>query len=86
VAVSSTEIPRRSLEHPPGYQQNVYASEPTSDQRRAQEANITRLGAQGTSENVEGLDFLNTAKKWAQQAGAKISEVEAEVWRKINKE
>jgi hypothetical protein len=77
---------RRSLEHPPGYQQNVYASEQTSDQRRAQEANFSQIGAQDTSENVGGVNFLNTAKKWAQQAGEKISEAEAEVWRRINKE
>jgi hypothetical protein len=32
------------------------------------------------------MDFLNTAKKWAQHAGEKISEAEAEVWRRINKE
>jgi hypothetical protein len=76
---------RRSLEHPVGYQQNVYASELTSDQR-AQEANMSRIGAHAPSENVEGVDFLNTAKKWAQQAGEKISEAEAEVWRRINKE
>lgn len=87
VAIPSAEVPRRSLEHPPGYQQNVYASEPTSGyQKRAQEANASLLGAQDASDNMGGMDFLNTAKKWAQQAGEKISEVEAEVWRKINKE
>lgn len=78
--------PRRSLEHPVGYQQNVYASELTSDQRRAQEANMSQIGAHTTSKNLEGVDFLNTAKKWAQQAGEKLSEAEAEVWRRINKE
>ncbi len=78
--------PRRSLEHPVGYQQNVYASELTSDQRRAQEANMSQIGAHANSENLEDVDFLNTAKKWAQQAGEKISEAEAEVWRRINKE
>jgi len=88
VAISAGyETPRRSLEHPPGYQQNVYASELTSEQRRAQEANAsTEIGAQDSSENVGTMDLLNTAKKWAQQAGEKISEAEAEVWRKINKE
>lgn len=88
VAIPSLELgaPRRSLEHPPNYQQNVYASELTSDQRRAQEANTSRTGAEDTSESVGGIDFLNTAKKWAQHAGEKISEAEAEVWRRINKE
>ncbi len=87
VAIPSAKLPRRSLEHPPGYQQNTYASEPTSDQRRAQEANISGMGApQDALEDVGGMNFLNTAKKWAQHAGEKLSEVEAEVWRKINKE
>jgi hypothetical protein len=88
VAIPSAEFgaPRRSFEHPPNYQQNVFASELTSDQRRAQEANTSRIGAQDTSESVGGMDFLNTAKKWAQHAGERISEAEAEVWRRINKE
>jgi hypothetical protein len=88
VGIPSAEFgaPRRSLEHPPNYQQNAYASELTSDQRRAQEANMSGIGAQDTSEGVGGMDFLNTAKKWAQHAGEKISEAEAEVWRRINKE
>ena len=88
VAIPSAEIgaPRRSHEHPPNYQQNVYASELTSDQRNAQEANTSGIGAPDTSESVGGMDFLNTAKKWAQHAGEKISEAEAEVWRRINKE
>jgi len=82
--------PRRSLEHPPGYQQNVYASELTSDQRRAQEAsNASALGGHDGYEDVGGLDpegVWSTAKKWAQTAGEKISEAETEVWRRINKE
>jgi hypothetical protein len=86
VAIPAAEVQRRSLEHPPGYQQNLYASEPASDQRRAQEANASRIGVQDAPENVGGMEFLNTAKKWAQQAGEKISEAEKEVWRKINKE
>jgi hypothetical protein len=45
------------------------------------------MGApQDALEDVGGMNFLNTAKKWAQHAGEKLSEVEAEVWRKINKE
>ncbi|KAN0114885.1 hypothetical protein V8E51_004429 [Hyaloscypha variabilis] len=88
VAIPSAEfgIPRRSLEHPPNYQQNVYASELTSDQRRAHEANTSGTGTQDTPESVGGIEFLNTATRWAQQAGKKISEAEAEVWRRINKE
>ena len=32
---SNPSTPRRSLEHPPGYQQNPYAAEMTSEQRAA---------------------------------------------------
>lgn len=80
---------RRSLEHPPGYQQNVYASEMTSDQRRAQEAANYSSTSQDSKDSIAGIDtegVWNTAKKWIGQAGEKISEAEAEVWRKINKE
>ncbi|CAG8955187.1 hypothetical protein HYFRA_00007203 [Hymenoscyphus fraxineus] len=76
---------RRSLEHPPGYQQNVYASDLTSEQRRAMEAaNASRENSGGMGEQGEGVwDALG---KMAQQAGAKIAETEASVWRSINKE
>ena len=89
VALPSGEYgaPRRSLEHPPGYHQNVYASEQMSEQRRAQEAsNASGLGGVST-ENTGGIDsdsMWDTAKTWAAKAGEKISEAEAEVWRKIN--
>lgn len=93
VQIPSTEYggPRKSLEHPPGYHQNVYASEQTSEQRRAQEA-INASSALGTRQSTEKASTMesesiwNTAKKWTQQAGEKLSEAEAEVWRKINKE
>lgn len=82
------DAPRRSLEHPPGYQQNTYASELTSDQRRAQDSsNSTGLG--NATASVGGIDtesIWNTAKQWASTAGKKISETEEEVWRRINKQ
>jgi hypothetical protein len=82
------------LEHPPGYQQNVYASELTAEQKRVREANNTTSlralgGGHEDSEKIGGIDaegVWNAAKKWAQSAGEKISEAEAEVWRRINKE
>ncbi|KAH6720002.1 hypothetical protein DL95DRAFT_146154 [Leptodontidium sp. 2 PMI_412] len=85
---------RRSLEHPPGYHQNVYASELTSDQRRAQETeqanNSSGLGLttqdRGRAEGFDSQGVWGTAKKWAQTAGEKISVAEAEVWKKINKD
>ena len=81
---------RRSLEHPPGYHQNTYASDLNPDQRRAHEAsaNATSLGLPTSSQNRSSFEdegIWNTAKNWAQQAGEKLSVAEAEVWKKINK-
>jgi hypothetical protein len=80
--------PRQSLEHPPGYQQDSYASELTSDQRRALDANnSSSLG--GTSESVGSINtenIWNTTKQWASTAGRKMSETEAEIWRRISKD
>jgi hypothetical protein len=93
VQIPSTKSggPRRSLEHPPGYYQNVYASEQTSEQRRAQEAINASSALRGreSAEKLSAMDsesIWNTARKWTQQAGEKLSEAEAEVWRKFNKE
>lgn len=89
VQVSSSEgdgAPRRSLEHPPGYQQNVYASDLTSEQRRAMETNASRENSEGMMGGEHGEGMWNTLGKMAQQAGAKIAETEASVWRSINKE
>ena len=89
------EATRRSLEHPLGYQQNSYASEPSSDQRQGQDAantssNLGGLGGYGSSEKGSGgLDaesVWNTAKTWVTAAGEKISETEQEIWRRINRE
>ncbi|KAJ5038282.1 uncharacterized protein L3040_007149 [Drepanopeziza brunnea f. sp. 'multigermtubi'] len=88
---SAADDPRRSLEHPPGYHQDVYASELTSDQRRAHEAELANSSSvfgsldNGSAGGFEADGVWNTAKKWAQQAGEKISATEQEVWKKINK-
>ncbi|KAG9244867.1 hypothetical protein BJ878DRAFT_48254 [Calycina marina] len=74
----------KSLDHPPGYVQNAYASEMSSDQRRAQEAAQNSSAGDTVGEATEGI--WNTAKAWANTAGAKISEAETEVWRRIGKE
>jgi len=76
--------PRRSIEHPPGYHQNAYASEMTSDQRRAQDAHNASSGGFKDDDNSEGI--WNSAKKMAQNMGTKIAETEAEVWRRVSKE
>jgi len=78
--------PRQSFEHPPGYQQDAYASELTSDQRRAQDANNS---SSGSTESVGGINtdnIWNTTKQWASTAGKKISETESEIWRRISKD
>lgn len=81
--------PRQSLDGPPGYQQNPYASDLTPDQRRAQDA----LGGDRDDESTSGMTSLgadaqsvwDTAKQWAQKAGGKLSEAESEVWKRVNK-
>ena len=76
-----------SLAHPPGYQQNTNASEFTSGQRAAHAASIStdreRAPISGDDED-DGV--WDSAKKWAQVAGDKLSAAETEVWRRINKD
>ena len=61
----------------------------TGQQQRAQEASNTTSSLSGYDGSLgdtgeEGM--WDTAKKWVQSAGEKISEAEAEVWRRINKQ
>jgi len=88
---------RTSLEHPPGYAQNPYAADMTPDQRfatqqynRSNESNARGYAGYRTSNGgfaeEEGGSIWDTAKKWAKIAGEKASEVETDVWRRINKE
>lgn len=87
---SQYEAGRQStVEGPPGYSQNPYASDLTPEQRRASDAMVEE-GGLGRSENTSGVTSLGvdawaTAKNWAQKAGERISEVETEVWKRINK-
>ena len=92
---SSTDVgPRASLEHPPGYVQNPFASDMTPDQRFAAEHE------QGNrSENLPSLGYIDdpkgprpgleddqtvwgTAKKWVKEMGDKASKLEKEAWDK----
>jgi len=95
--VQDYEAPRRSLEHPPGYLQNPYASNFSADQRRAYDAQEQKSeGSLGgfrsnspTSKAAFGVDpeaVWNTAKKWASSAGQKLQETEEMVWKKVNGE
>ncbi|RDL40689.1 uncharacterized protein BP5553_00668 [Venustampulla echinocandica] len=76
--------PQRSAEQASGYQQNVYASELTNDQRPGNEAN--NASSSGKGDGMESDSMWNSLGRMAQQAGAKIAAAEADVWRKINKE
>lgn len=77
-----------------GYVQNPYASNFTSDQRRAQEIENDRssgLGGFGSDNSsstaVFGVDtevLWNSAKEFAVTAGRRLSEVETDLWKKLN--
>ncbi|KAI0887142.1 uncharacterized protein GGS22DRAFT_156265 [Annulohypoxylon maeteangense] len=72
--------PTQSLQHPPGYHQNVNASELDMHQRSAiQQSELESQG--GDSSGV-----WDSAKKWAQQTGEKLAAAENEVWKKLNKD
>lgn len=74
-----------SIAHPPGYQQNVYASELNSHQRAAHEQEVRRSSDFGLyTLSDEGV--WATAKKLAAGAGEKLATAEYEVWRRINSE
>jgi len=77
---------RRSLEHPPGYHQNTYASELSSDQRRANDSSNSGESSEGIISSLDAGQAWNTAKSWLGTAGNKLSEAEKEVWRKLGKE
>lgn len=73
-----------SLANPPGYQQHVSASEVDGDQRAGYDSlGFSGRGNTGPDEDEEGV--WDSAKKWAQTAGGKLSAAENEVWRRINK-
>lgn len=78
-AALSGEGPR-SLQHPPGYQQDAGASGFDMYQRGAHLHNDTD---RQQDEPEEGA--WNAAKKWAQATGEKLAAAETEVWRRINK-
>ncbi|KAI1212369.1 uncharacterized protein F4807DRAFT_415736 [Annulohypoxylon truncatum] len=72
--------PTQSLQHPPGYHQNVNASEVDMHQRSA----IQQSELEGHTEDSGGV--WDSAKKWAQQTGERLAAAENEVWKKLNKD
>ncbi|KAF4468316.1 hypothetical protein FALBO_4799 [Fusarium albosuccineum] len=76
-----------NFSHPPGYHQDVHASEFTSAQRAAHEASVEQEGRRPSllgDEDGEGV--WQAAKKWASAAGESLAAAENEVWKRINKE
>ena len=82
---SSTDMPiRASLEHPPGYVQDPFASDMTPDQRFAaeqQQGNRSdTLPSLGYTDNPRGTkpgledDIWGTAKKWMKESGKQAKE------------
>lgn len=72
--------------HPPGYHQNVHASEFTSSQRAAHEASVAQERRPSLIGDDEGEGVWSAAKKWASAAGESLAAAEHEVWKRINKE
>ena len=89
---------RASLEHPPGYVQNPFASDMTPDQRfAAQQNNENRsetLPSLGYIDNAKGPragleddeSVWGTAKKWVKEKAEQASKLEEKVWDKIGLE
>ena len=73
--------------HPPGYQQDVNATEFSSHQRAAHHAQVEsdwHWSGMPTDEDDEGV--WHSAVKWAHTAGEKLKAAETEVWRRVNKD
>ncbi|KAI1102979.1 hypothetical protein F4804DRAFT_248008 [Jackrogersella minutella] len=72
--------PIQSLQHPPGYHQNVNASEIDGQKRLA----IRQSELESQTDDSGGV--WDSAKKWAQQTGERLAAAENEVWKKLNKD
>merc|ERR1712000_81225 len=71
-------------DHPPGYRQDVHASDMSSAQRAAHEASVrdnSNVFETGDDEGVWG-----TMKKWGTTVGNNLAAAENEVWKRINKD
>lgn len=85
-----------NLSHPPGYHQNVNAAELNSHQRAAHQANVSGpglvlgvggVGMGGGGSGPAGEEGVwDSAVKFVQAAGEKLSAAESEVWRRISKD
>ncbi|KAJ6446654.1 C6 finger domain-containing protein [Purpureocillium lavendulum] len=76
-----------SYEHPPGYQQDVHASEFSSSQRAAHAAAAGHdSGLMSSFGQDDQAGVWDAAKKWAAAAGESLAAAENEVWKRINKD
>ncbi|KAK7940903.1 uncharacterized protein PG986_013290 [Apiospora aurea] len=77
---------QNSLDHPPGYHQNVNAVglDQYQYQRQAIARNESADRRQQDGTEEEGV--WGAAKKWAAGAGEKLAAAESEVWKRINKD
>lgn len=81
---SSSNNNNHTLDHPPGYHQNVNASELDEYHQQAALGRNDSAGARADAAGEEGL--WGAAKKLAQGAGEKLVTAESEVWKRINKQ
>lgn len=77
-------LPTQVTANPPGYQQNTSASGYGGYQGGGQNDSLLSSERNGDEDDEEGV--WNSAVRWAQAAGQKLSAAESEVWRRINKE
>ena len=94
-AASAGSPTRASLEHPPGYVQNPYASDMTPAQRLAapqRENDSETSPSLGFTDNAKGIhagvgeeeSVWSMATKWAKKKGEQASELHGQVWEKID--
>lgn len=67
---------------PPGYQQNLGASNYNNYQPTGYNSSMATAGRGDSTDDDDSI--WGTAKKWAQTAGKNLAAAEQEVWRKIN--
>jgi hypothetical protein len=76
---------RRSSEHPPGYQQNIYAQDLSPAQRSSLDEQTRRESLdEGSSAGETAGNMWNAVKGWANAAGKSLADTEEQVWKKIN--
>lgn len=73
-----------SFNHPPGYMQDVHASDMSSTQRAAHEASVRNNSQVFDTGNDEGV--WGAMKKWGTTVGNNLAAAENEVWKRINKD